>query len=105
MADKEKSRIITPGNGRGPKVVGIDNMPLRTDEAPDPEIVKLKSQISALREMADKLEDGTLQPPDFILVLPRFHSGDMPLMIFGDPMPTIMLEGILHKLVTRMAMQ
>ena len=103
----DKPRIITPNGGHDRKVVGIDNKPIKqVDDAltKDHETQTQENIIVALREIADKLEDGTLPRAKYIMVVPSFENGETQLLFLGDPVPNVMLEGMLHRLLTKMAM-
>lgn len=60
---------------------------------------------AALRDMADKIDSGEISDPEFVVIMPKLNTGEIPLIFLGDPIPTVMLEGILHKVLTRMALQ
>ena len=59
----------------------------------------------AFRQLADKIENGELNNLDFALVIPKLVNGDMPLLFLGNPIPNVMLEGLLHRMLTKMALQ
>lgn len=106
MADKKD--IKTPPQR---KLVGIDNKPLAfaspppaIEHAPDTPAGTAAKIIAGLRDMADKMEDGTLKMPEFVMVMPKFIDGDIPMYVLGESMPIVLLEGILHKVLVRMAM-
>lgn len=62
------------------------------------------SIIASLRDMADKVESGEIKAPEFVVVMPKFMDGEIPLFVLGAPIPLVMLEGLMHKVLTRMAM-
>ena len=59
----------------------------------------------AFRQLADKIEDGELNNLDFAIVIPKLVNGDMPMLFLGNPIPNVMLEGLLHRMLTKMAFQ
>ena len=59
----------------------------------------------AFRQLADKIEEGELNNLDFAIVIPKLVNGDMPMLFLGNPIPNVMLEGLLHRMLTRMAFQ
>lgn len=107
----DTSKIITPDR-KNAKIVDIRNEPLRKDD--DGAIKKEQSAYvpsdktvrvaAALRDLASKLEDGSF-PAEFLVVLPMMPNNDVPLIYMGDPIATIALEGVLHRVVTRLAIQ
>lgn len=109
----DKGKIITPNNGKDRKVVGIDNKPLNSDigKVPHKPLDGITNEssnkdkiIAAIRDLAMRLEDGTLPEPEFLILIPKFKQGDTSLMYFGEPVPTVLVEGTIHKVLTRMAM-
>ena len=59
----------------------------------------------AFRQLADKIENGELNNLDFAIVIPKLVNGDMPMLFLGNPIPNVMLEGLLHRMLTKMAFQ
>ena len=59
----------------------------------------------AFRQLADKIEEGELNNLDFAIVIPKLANGDMPMLFLGNPIPNVMLEGLLHRMLTKMAFQ
>mgnify|MGYP003619680247 CR=1 FL=1 len=59
----------------------------------------------AFRQLADKIENGELNNLDFAIVIPKLANGDMPMLFLGNPIPNVMLEGLLHRMLTKMAFQ
>ena len=59
----------------------------------------------AFRQLADKIEEGELNNLDFAIVIPKLVNGDMPMLFLGNPIPNVMLEGLLHRMLTKMAFQ
>ena len=57
----------------------------------------------AFRQLADKIENGELNNLDFAIVIPKLVNGDMPMLFLGNPIPNVMLEGLLHRMLTKMA--
>ena len=64
-----------------------------------------KQVAHAFRQLADKIENGELNNLDFALVIPKLVNGDMPMLFLGNPIPNVMLEGLLHRMLTKMAFQ
>lgn len=110
MNDKDTPQIITPER-KNAKIVDIRNEPLRKDEdgsikqdaayVPSERTMRIAA---ALRDLADKMVDGSF-PAEFLVVLPMMPNNDLPLIYMGDPIPTVTLEGVLHRVVTRLAIQ
>lgn len=98
------SKIITPNGGKGRKIVGIDNKPFEagTEQAAGSEQSSKDKIVAALRDMAEKLESGQFTEPKFIVVMPVFEN-EVPTFVLGEQIPIMMLEGLLHKVATRMA--
>lgn len=92
-------KIITPNGGKDRKVVGLDNKPINTEQPENPNKDKM---VAALRDMADKIESGQFTEPKFIVVMPMFET-EIPTFVLGEQIPILMLEGLLHKVATRMA--
>lgn len=102
MGNKNKSGIIMPPDK---KVVNMRNEPQQADTPQNPDELSVKQKcINGLRDMAQQIEDGTISSPEFIIVLPKLSNGDLPMIYLGDPIPTLFLEGIIHKLSVKMAM-
>ena len=59
----------------------------------------------AFRQLADKIENGELNNLDFAIVIPKLVNGDMPMLFLGNPIPNVMLEGLLHRMLTKMSLQ
>lgn len=101
--------IIQPNGGKARKVVDMHNNPIESAKGEAPDTVRAmpkKERIAkALHDLADKIDSGELPEPDYVLVLPRLQSGQLPLFLFGDEMPHTMLLGVMQKLVTRMALE
>lgn len=90
-----EGRIYT---GADKKVVGIDNKPIPTDE----ERARKEQIVAGLREMADKIEKGELTAPDSVICLPMM-GGEVPVIVLGEQLPLIYVEGLFHRLATKMA--
>lgn len=99
------------------KLVGVDNKPLAftagieqdsadtsADTSDKPYNPMTQQIVQGLRHLATNIENGTF-PADFVLLLPKLTNGETSFMYLGDPIPTVMLEGVLHKVLTRMALQ
>lgn len=101
-------KIITPNDGKDKKIVDINNAPIKkVDDALVADAKqRTRENISrALRDMADRMDSGELSPPNYVVVMPSFENGETQLLFLGDPIPNVMLEGIMHKILTRMALQ
>jgi hypothetical protein len=102
------SEIIKPNGGQDKKIVDINNKPIKQVEdkiVEDANRQLAENQIAALRDMADRMESGELPPPKHIILLPTFENGETQLLFLGAAVPNLMIEGILHKILTRMALQ
>lgn len=101
MGNKSGKIIMPPDK----KVVDMKNQPVESQQAADGQEMSVKDKcILGLRDMANQIEDGTISTPEFIMILPKLSTGDIPLIYLGDPIPTIFLEGIIHKLSVKMAL-
>ena len=126
MNTNDTPKIITPNAGKPKKIVDKNNNPLEATtgkplnnsvDLPERDnILSIKPRtaeqqardaniIAALQEFTDRLKSGAIPCPEYIVVLPKFDNGETQLIYMGDPIPTLMLEGVLHKIVTRMALQ
>lgn len=102
-------RIITPNGGKDKKIVDMHNRPLNTAEPSaeqategKPDLSNKDKIVAALRDMAEKIESGQFTEPKFIVVMPMFET-EIPTFVLGEQIPVVMLEGLLHKVATRMA--
>lgn len=91
------------------KIVDINNKPIHSVgekvDAPEGTIGHLQDRmVAALRQMADGIESGEMKMPERLIILPK-HGSEIHLIHLGDEVPVEYLEGMLHKLVTRMALQ
>ena len=97
-------KIVTPNGGKDKKIVSIDNKPFEssaeqgTGEGPS----NKDKIVDALRDMADKIETGQFTEPKFVVVIPVFEQ-EIPTFVLVEQIPIMMLEGLLHKIATRMA--
>lgn len=99
MNDK---KIITPER-KNAKIVGMDNKPI--ESAQEPEEKPVAERIAeALHQLANQIETGAVDP-EFVVVIPKMRNGEVPLVYMGEPIPTLILEGVLHKMLVRMALQ
>lgn len=78
----------------------------RSDGAAKVVVTQETKQVAhTFRQLADKIEAGELNNLDFAIVIPKLQNGDMPLLFLGNPIPNVMLEGLLHRMLTKMAFQ
>ena len=85
---------------------------LNAQKKPDSEVAsrvevtnETKHVAHAFRQLADKIENGELNNLDFAIVIPKLVNGDMPMLFLGNPIPNVMLEGLLHRMLTKMSLQ
>jgi hypothetical protein len=85
------------------KIVDMNNKPIQQDQVGGPEELQGR-MVAALRQLAEGIESGSMRMPDRIIILPQFGT-EVQLIHLGDEVPVEYLEGMLHKMVTRMALQ
>lgn len=101
MNDK---KIITPER-KNAKIVGMDNKPIESAQEPLNEHKPTQERVAeALHQLANQIETGAVDP-EFVVVIPKMRNGEVPLVYMGEPIPTLILEGVLHKMLVRMALQ
>lgn len=111
-------KLYVPPSARAEGLIDVDHKPLNgTAEVVDMGEARIKAKeqeehvkertakiIAGLKGLVEGLESGSLSPPEFIIMLPKV-DGEVQLMYLGDPIPTVALEGIIHKVSTRLALQ
>lgn len=114
MSDR---KLYVPPSARAEGLLDVNHKPLNgTAEVVDMGEARIKAKeeeahvkertdkiIAGLKGLVEGLESGKLSPPEFIIMLPKV-DGEVQLMYLGDPIPSIALEGILHKVSTRLAL-
>lgn len=116
MSDR---KLYVPPSARAEGLIDVNHKPIQKQEAEVIDMgearIKAKEQeehvkertakiIAGLKGLVEGLESGSLSPPEFIIMLPKV-DGEVQLMYLGDPIPTVALEGIIHKVSTRLALQ
>ena len=92
QAREAKQNLATAGEEQTNEKEPVEYKPT------DPKIIE------ALRNFADSLEKGEIQGVEHMVLLPKLHvSGDVPFMYLGDPIPQLYLQGMMHRVLTRMA--
>lgn len=103
--DKAKDNVQNVSGSEGDSGT-LGETAVGPEDQPQVEVTQqTKAAAHALRQLAEKLENGELGNVDFALVIPKRENGDMPLLFLGNPVPQVMLEGLLHRMLTKMALQ
>lgn len=110
MSDNKVSKLNTALNAgltTAPRrIVDSSNNPIPT-QAPEPTKEQQdhkRNIVAALQHMVDGITDGSMKVPDRIIVMPQFQS-EVTVIVLGDEVPREYIEGVLHKALTRMALQ
>lgn len=91
--------------GHQKKVVDMHNKPIKTDEdkaRDESEAERKKNMVAGLREMAERIESGQLTLPTSLICVPMMGE-EVPVIVLGEQLPTLFVEGLFHRIATKMA--